>query len=102
MAARLHQTERARADLIDIWLHVAADSPAAADRLFDRLEARVRSLDTFPQSGPARPDIAPDARMLVASPYVILYRLVPEGVQVVRVLHGARHIDALLFAAGVE
>ena len=39
---------------------------------------------------------------LLESPYLILYRVVPEGIQVVRVLHGARHIDRRLFAAGIE
>jgi plasmid stabilization system protein ParE len=39
--------------------------------------------------------------MLVERPYLILYRLVPGGVQVVRVLHGARRIDPPLFSEGV-
>lgn len=102
MASSVRQTARARADLLAIWLDVAADDPAAADRLFDRLEARVRILETFAEVGRARPDIAPDARVLVEPPYLIFYRLVPGGVQVVRVLHGARYIDGLLFSEGVE
>jgi toxin ParE1/3/4 len=102
VASRIHHTGRARADLLDIWLDVAADDPAAADRLFDRLEARVRILETFAEAGVARPNIAPEARMLVEPPYLILYRLIAGGVQVVRVLHGARHIDRLLFSEGVQ
>lgn len=102
MASSVRQTARARADLLAIWRDVAADDPAAADRLFDRLEARVRILETFAEAGPARPDIAPDARVLVERPYLLLYRLVPGGAQVVRVLHGARHIDRLLFSEGKE
>lgn len=102
MASAIRQTARARADLLAIWEDVASDDPAAADRLFDRLEARVRILETFAEAGRARPDIAPDARMLVERPYLILYRLVPEGVQVVRMLHGARYIDRLLFSEGME
>ena len=58
--------------------------------------------ETFAEAGRARPDIAPDARVLVERPYLILYRLVPGGVQVVRVLHGARRIDRPLFSEGVE
>ena len=102
MASRVNQTARARADLLAIWRDVAADDPAAADRLFDRLKARVRILETFPEAGPSRPDIAPDARVLVEWLYLILYRLVPGGVQVVRVLHGARHVDRPLFSEGLE
>ena len=40
--------------------------------------------------------------MLVEPPYVILYRAVGQDVQIVRVLHGARDIDAALFMAGME
>lgn len=39
--------------------------------------------------GAARPDIAPDARMLVEGSYLILYRIRTEDVQIVRVVHGA-------------
>ena len=98
----IHHTARARRDLIDIWLEVSAVNPAAADELYNRLEARVEILRRFPQSGPARADIAPDARALIELPYLILYRIIPEGVQIVRVLHGARHIDSTLFTQGLE
>jgi plasmid stabilization system protein ParE len=50
----------------------------------------------------ARPDIADAARVLVEAPYLILYRIVPEGPQVVRVLHGARNIDSILFGQGID
>ena len=32
--------------------------------------------------------------MLVEAPYLILYRVVPDAVQIVRVIHGARDITA--------
>jgi toxin ParE1/3/4 len=102
VALRVNQTARARADLLAIWFKVAADDVAAADRLFGRLEARLRILETFAEAGRSRPDIAPGARVLVERPYLILYRLVPGGVQIVRVLHGARRIDWLLFSEEME
>ncbi len=102
MATCLRLSGRARADLLDIWVAVATDDPAAADRLYDRLEGRVRILERFAEAGAARPDIAPKARMLVERPYVILYRILPEGVQIVRVLHGARDLRAALFIEGLE
>lgn len=95
-------TSRARADLLDIWSGIAIDNLDAADRVLDRLEARVRILRLWPKSGVACPKIAHDARMLVEHPYVILYRLVVGAVQIIRVLHGARHIDDASFMAGVE
>ena len=100
MPRPIRHTRRARADLLDIWLEIAETDPAAADRLYDRLEARVNILGQFPESGAARPDIARDARMLVEGSYLILYRIRPDEVQIVRVLHGARNIGLEMFAEG--
>jgi plasmid stabilization system protein ParE len=40
--------------------------------------------------------------VLVERPFLILYRLTPNGSQIVRVLHGARRVDSTLFGEGVE
>jgi toxin ParE1/3/4 len=99
---RVSHTARARRDLIDIWLEVAALNPAAARKLYNRLEARVEILKRFPEAGRLRPDINANARVLVERPYLILYRIIAGGVQIVRVLHGARNIDSELFTEGIE
>ena len=46
--------------------------------------------------GPARPDLRADLRYFVAGHYLILYRAQANGVEIVRVLHGARHLPNLL------
>jgi toxin ParE1/3/4 len=92
---RVSQTARARADLDAIWLHIAQDSPAAADRLIDQIVSRCNDLAEHPRLGPARPEIAPDARMLVVHNYLVLYRIGDSDVQVVRVVHGARQMEGL-------
>ena len=102
MPTSIHHSRRARADLLDIWLEIAEHNLAAADRLYDRLEARMEILSRFAEAGTASPDIAKEARMLVQSSYLILYRIRPHDVQIVRVLHGARNIDPALFAEGLE
>jgi toxin ParE1/3/4 len=99
---QVRHTARARRDLLDVWIGIATDNHAVADRVYGRLEARVLIPERFPEAGAARPDIADDARVLVEPPYLILYRVAPAGAQIVRVLHGARHIDAALFGEGVE
>jgi toxin ParE1/3/4 len=99
---QVRHTTSARRDLIGIWLEIAAVNPAAAGSLYNRLEARVNMLKRFPEAGRLRPDIAAGARVLVERPYLILYRIVPQGVQIVRVLHGARNIDSVLFTEGIE
>jgi plasmid stabilization system protein ParE len=39
--------------------------------------------------------------VLIEAPYLIFYRLIGDDVQVVRVLHGARHITSGMFEAGL-
>lgn len=94
---QVRYTARARRDLLDIWLVIARNNPAAADRVYDRLAGRVRLLEQFPEAGRVRPDIAQDARLLVERPYLIFYRILPGNVQIVRILHGARRIGSALF-----
>ena len=80
----------------DIWLHIAADDPAAATRMIERLAAGVARLADFPESGRARPEIGMGARSIVVGRYLVLYRVNGEYVDIVRVIHGAREITGLL------
>ncbi len=80
----------------DIWLHIAADDPAAATRMVERLAAGVARLVDFPESGRTRPEIGAGARSVVVGRYLVLYRVNGEFVDIVRVIHGAREIMGLL------
>jgi toxin ParE1/3/4 len=60
--AAYRQTARAEQDLIDIWLAIAADSPAAADMVLDTLDEKARMLAGNPKVGVARDDIMPGLR----------------------------------------
>lgn len=93
--ARVLRTRRARQDLIDIWRHIGRDNPAAADRQLERIDAHCARLAEQPRMGPERADIRPGLRYLVVAPYVILYRTVSAGVEIVRVVHGARDLPNL-------
>lgn len=86
----------AREDLIDIWTHVAADDPAAADRVLDRLDAVAAHLASNPQMGPARDDIRPGLRYLVSGSYLLLYRIANDGIEIVRAVHGRRDLYGLI------
>jgi len=83
-------------DLTEIWLTIALESPRAADRFIDTIGFRIRQLAIFPDSGPARPDIAPEARALTVGKYLVLYRHNAQNVEILRVVHGARDITTLL------
>lgn len=87
-------SHKAEADLMEIWLTIAAHDPLAADRMSQLLEARINRLADHPELGPARDDIRRGARHLVEKPYLILYewRQASNTVLIVRVVHGARDL----------
>lgn len=89
---RLFRTRRARQDLIDIWGHIAADNPQAADAVLDRIDKGCLGLLDHPQLEPARDDIRPGLRYLIVGNYVILYRIVDDGVEIIRVVHRRRDL----------
>jgi toxin ParE1/3/4 len=93
--AIVRRTAQAEEDLIDIWLYIAQDNPGAADRLLDTIEEKCSLLADHPQLGPARPDIAEDCRYLPVGNYLILYRLLPDGIEIVRVVQGSRRLENL-------
>jgi toxin ParE1/3/4 len=92
---RLYRSPAAEVDLDEIYLRVASDSVAAADRLLMRiLEAEQRLLE-FPEIGQARPDLAHGLRHWPVGRYLIFYLIEPERIAVVRVVHGARDLPQL-------
>jgi toxin ParE1/3/4 len=86
-------SRKAKTDLLDIWLWVAKDSVALADRIIDDIEAKASLLHEHPESGVARLDIAPQARSLVVKRWLILYALETGGVRIARVVDGARDLS---------
>jgi toxin ParE1/3/4 len=90
---RLPQAVR---DVDDIWRHIAQDNPAAATRMVERLARGVARLADFPLSGPARPEIGERARSVPIGAYLVLYRIAPDAVEIVRVIHGARDLGGVL------
>jgi toxin ParE1/3/4 len=83
---------RAQADLDETWLYVSRDRPKAADRLIDRLVAHFELLASNPDLGEALPTWARDLRQSVVGRYVVLYRVRPDRVEIIRVIHGARNV----------
>lgn len=89
--ARSHQSDE---DLLDIWNYIAQNDPAAADRTIDRIEQRWLQLLDQPFSGMGREDIGRGVRQLTAGPYLILYRVSGNIIDIVRILHGRRDLTA--------
>jgi toxin ParE1/3/4 len=90
----VHYTNRAKRDLLDIWLWIARDSATVADAVLDRIEQRASKLSQHREIGVARPEIGEGARGLVIERWLVLYHLVDGGVQIVRI-DGARDLGRI-------
>ncbi len=92
-----HITRRplAAADVLDIWGYIAGDSIEQADRWVDKLDETLELLATQPLMGRARGELAADVRSFPFGRYVVFYTPIVGGIDVVRVLHSARDIDAI-------
>ena len=98
---RVITSVRATQDLDDIWFYIAQDNVAAADALIDAIEQRCGILAGNPLMGRARPELAPEVRSYSVDRYVAFYRPHPDGIELVRVLHGARHLPGIVEGGGL-
>ncbi len=78
MPTELVWSNQARTDLLEIYVMIGLEQPAAAERYFDRIEKKARLLKSQLRIGVRRSDIRPSMQMLVEAPYLILYRTEPD------------------------
>lgn len=102
MGFEVSWTLEAREDLLRIYVLIGLEQPAAAERYYDRIEAKAALLATQPRMGVRRSEIRPAMRMLVETPYLILYRTEPdmdegpvEKVEIVRVVDGRQDLAGI-------
>jgi toxin ParE1/3/4 len=87
---KIEWAQPALSDRDAIFDHIEADSPRAAILVDERIEAAVKRLADYPESG--RPGRVEGTRELVMSnaPYILPYRVAGDAVRILRVLHSAR------------
>jgi toxin ParE1/3/4 len=56
---------------------------------------KYQTLASFPELGSLCEQLAPRMRSLAVGKYAILYRPIDDGVEIVRVVHGARDLPSL-------
>lgn len=89
----------ARADLHEIWDYYAGEiqDVDVADRIRDELFAAFDALANTPGMGHYRSDlVAEPLRFWRVRDYLIIYRSEKRPIEIVRVLHGKRDVQAIL------
>ena len=87
----------AESDLDQIWDHIAGNNIDAADNFLTDLSRSCRLLATQPKMGRSRPELALTLRSFPFQRYLVFYRPIAEGVELVRVLHSARDLGEASF-----
>ena len=103
MSKKIHRRARARQDLVDIFRYYAQEAGfRVARRFFAQADATFTRLANMPGIGTHyehdHPALAGVRYFLISRfrSYVVFYRPVADGIEIIRVLHGARDIDAIL------
>lgn len=89
-------SDDAEVDIEEIGEYIAIENPLRAASYVRELYAKVLNVGTAPLAYPKRADLAPDFRMAVHGPYLILFRIGEEYVEIVRIIHGARDLRQAL------
>ena len=98
----IHRTDAALSDLNEQAKYIQRDSPEAAIRFLAAAETSFQLLATMPELGQrqefGRAELAELRAWQVRGfeNYVIFYRPIERGIEVLRVLHAARDIAAIL------
>jgi len=93
--SRFRISTQAARDIEDIWKYLAPNNLKAADTLFDTLRESFPKLAKFPQMGKLRGELAPFLRSFPVKNYLIFYRPIDEGIEIVRILHGSQDIETI-------
>lgn len=92
---KIFKSLRAKADLIEIWDYIAEDSESRADAFVVKIHEKFLALSERPGIGRAREELGEGIRSFPIGRYIIFYHAVSEGIEVVRVLHASRDLEAI-------
>ena len=95
--ARIQRSARAKADVLTAARYIAEQSQSrtTAKRWIDTIDQKLKLLARHPHSGETRPDIGTNIRAFPVGNYIIFYRPLDDGVDVLRVLHSSRDIPRI-------
>ena len=94
---RIEWTDPAITDLTAIRDYIARDSERYSLQFVGRIIEAVEKLPNFPEMGRRVPENrgADEIRELLFQNYRIIYRVVPDRIQIITVLHGARDLTRI-------
>jgi len=102
MSRQLRRHPRVRDDLIEIYCYIHERSPQSADKVYAAIERSIRALLDIPGVGTQWSTTDPRLAGLRVTPctpyrnYLMFFRAVPDGIELFRVVHGARELGRIV------
>ena len=87
---RIHWTRRALRRLDAIGAHIAKDNPAVAEEVVAQIVESVNILADFPAIGRVGRISGTRENVVLGLPYIVPYRVNPDTIEVITVMHGAQ------------
>lgn len=79
-------------DLNEIADYFAANNVRAGERFFDDFNRKCKQLVAFPNSGKSYDYIYSDLKGVPLSSYIIFYRVLKDGIEILRVISGRQDL----------
>lgn len=95
---KLRITKLAAQDLSEIENYIGQDNPVAAVNFVQKLTERFHILLDSPGIGRKRPELSPTTRSSSVGEYLILYRRVTDGIEILRVIHAKRDLGKVVIS----
>jgi len=88
---KIRWSPEASVDFAGIVEYIRAQNPSAAERVARSIYESVSSLETFAERGRLGKVAGTRELVLTPLPFVVVYRVKEDAVEVARVLHGSQH-----------
>jgi toxin ParE1/3/4 len=89
--------------LVNLWLHLAHEAnPSLASNYLQEIGGELTRLALFPLSGRPRDELYPGLRSMPFDRLVLFYLPLPDGIDLLRVLAGARDLERIAEEGGFE
>ena len=82
-------------DLNEIADYFAENNLEAGERFFRAFNRKCQQLVAFPNSGKSYAEIRANLRGISLEGYIIFYRILDEGIEILRVVSGRRNFPSL-------
>jgi toxin ParE1/3/4 len=82
-------------DLNEIADYFANNNLEAGEEFFQAFNRNRQQLVAFPNSGKSYANIRADLRSLSVAGYIVFYRLLDDGIEILRVVSGRRNLQDL-------